>query len=187
MLLEECLALRGQPGVTEDVAAAALINLGLFARRANDPDRAQALLEEALALLRDLGSRGDMVVPLATLGHIARGRGDLARAHAHYSEALDLAAATGERVGVAHCLEGLAATAWAAGRGVAAARLYAAAETLRAALGAPRLPGDAAEHETIVAAIRATLGDEVTAAAWTAGRTLPLDAAVAEACGLLGE
>jgi hypothetical protein len=62
-----------------------------------------------------------------------------------------------------------------------AARLFGAAEALREALGAPLPPVERAHYDRSIATVRAALGEKAFAAAWTAGRAMPLEAAVARA------
>ena len=76
-------------------------------------------------------------------------------------------------------------TAGAAGAGERAARLLGAA-ALREMLGVPLPSVDWTEVEQAVAAARATLSEEAWAAAFAAGLTLSLEAAVAEALGETG-
>lgn len=71
-----------------------------------------------------------------------------------------------------------------------AARLWGAAETLRAACGVVIPPSDRERYNDALATVRAHLGQTMFADAWHAGRTLPLEAALAEAQALglaLGE
>jgi hypothetical protein len=87
----------------------------------------------------------------------------------------------GHKQGMAENLEGLAAVAAAQAQPERAARLFGAAEALRTAVGAPRPHAERAEHERHFAAARAALGEEAFAAAWGAGRAMPLEAAVSYA------
>jgi DNA-binding NarL/FixJ family response regulator len=69
-----------------------------------------------------------------------------------------------------------------ADRALAATRLFAAAERCRDLTGIGRWTSFArAGYERAVAAARAALGEGDFAAAWAAGRALPLERAVAEA------
>jgi hypothetical protein len=81
---------------------------------------------------------------------------------------------------VAAALEEAAALAATLGRAQRAARLYGAAAALRAAKGVPLPPYLRAAHDGTVTGVRAALGDAF-AAAWAAGKALPLEQAVAEA------
>ena len=67
-----------------------------------------------------------------------------------------------------------------------AARLLGAAAAQREALGAPQPADERADTERTVAPARAALGEGAWAAAFTAGQTLTLEAAIAEALGEAG-
>ena len=78
-------------------------------------------------------------------------------------------------------LDALASHAARAESFAEAARLYAASDAGRERMGYPRPPVDHAGHEAAVACLRASLGDERLAAAWSEGAALTLDDAVAYA------
>ena len=101
-------------------------------------------------------------------------------------ESLALRWAQGEKPHIAGCLRGLASVAAAARQYARAARLYGAAEAAREAIGAP-MPRHHARSEQAVARVRAGLGEPAFAAAWAAGRALPLAEAVAEALAVTPE
>jgi DNA-binding CsgD family transcriptional regulator len=61
------------------------------------------------------------------------------------------------------------------------ARLLGAIDVLAARVGLPLSPRQQAGHDQAVATVRAALGEDAFAAAWAAGRALPLDDARAEA------
>jgi len=80
---------------------------------------------------------------------------------------------------VAASLEGLASLEAAAGQHARAACLYGAAEALRERLGSPPGPVERPEWERKAGLLRVALGEAALAAAWCAGRELPLEEAVA--------
>jgi non-specific serine/threonine protein kinase len=119
---------------------------------------------------------------LLDLAEVAREQGDLARATAYQRQSLRLAWEYGEMRLIVEALEAAARTAVVADRGLAAARLFAAAERCRDLTGIGRWTSFArTSYERAVAAARAALGEAAFAAAWAAGRALPLERAVAEA------
>jgi DNA-binding CsgD family transcriptional regulator len=79
----------------------------------------------------------------------------------------------------------LAEAAALSGQAASAVRLWGAAAGLRAALGTPLPPTERGRHERAVTASRVALGQAAFAAAWDAGRVLPLGQAVAEALALV--
>src|SRR5205807_9482260 len=112
------------------------------------------------------------------LGMVAHRHGDLGPARALLDESLALFRELGHKLEIARDVEGLAAVAVAQAQCERAARLFGAAEGLREAMGAPLPPADRAEHDRSVAAVRAALVEEAFAAAWAAGRAMPLEEAI---------
>jgi hypothetical protein len=94
---------------------------------------------------------------------------------------LGLAREADHKAGMIWGLEGFALVAATCGQVADAARLLAAVEAAREATGLPRLPDKRAEHERALGAVRSGLDDASFAAAWEAGRVLPLAEAVDEA------
>jgi hypothetical protein len=130
---------------------------------------------------RSLGDRPGTAYTLANLGPVVRDLGDRERATTLVKESLSIAAEFALRRQIADGLENLADLAARSGDGVRAARLLGAAEALRGALNAPLYPADQNAYAAIVAAARAGLSDEAFVAAWSAGRALSMEQAVAEA------
>src|SRR5262249_55747484 len=89
----------------------------------------------------------------------------------------------GQRRDTLLCLEGLAWVAEAQGDAGRAALLYGAVAALREATGAQVPPLDRASYARSVDRARARLGQEAFAAAWGAGRAMPLVQAIAYALG----
>jgi predicted ATPase/class 3 adenylate cyclase len=71
-------------------------------------EQAQGLLEESLAIGRELGDRDHIAGVLQPLGMAAFGRGDMEAARRHMQDAVDLARALGNRRELAAALNGLA-------------------------------------------------------------------------------
>lgn len=130
-LSEEALALRRWLGDPLLIANAAY-NLGAAALREGDLARAGSALGECLRIARDLGDTIHTAAALCALGEVAleRGKGSLGGA----------AAASGD-----------AATA---------ARLWGAAEALRARLGASLVPAELSVDARYVALVVERLGEE---------------------------
>jgi tetratricopeptide (TPR) repeat protein len=156
----------------------ALNNLALAAYQEGELALALALAEDSVALFRSLEVGMSLAEALTTLGRIVGAMGDAARAQVLLVEALALAWVKGTRWFVAAGLEELAVHATAQRQ---AARLYAAAATLRAAMGAPLPVYLYCGHARALAAVRTELGEDAFSAAWTAGEALPLAEAVDEA------
>jgi tetratricopeptide (TPR) repeat protein len=110
-LLDEALMLYRQVG-DEDGVAKCLNNLGaLVWRSEGDLERATALFEESVALLKRLAENRvgqGVAVPLSNLAQIAEVRGDFAEARRLAEESLVAARVEKNDVSVAEALEGLA-------------------------------------------------------------------------------
>ena len=161
--------------------------LWLLARTAlarGEDDRATELYERLL----DSAHAGDDEISVANshygLAILAERRGELGPALAGFVEAAAVCRGFGDRLFASHSLNEAAAEAVALGRPEPAVRLYAAAASVRTAIGA--MPEQMAphNHERALAAARAALGENRFATAWEAGLALSLDAAIAEAAAL---
>jgi predicted ATPase/DNA-binding SARP family transcriptional activator len=179
----ESLALLRPLGDNERIAVV-LDNLGAVARDRGDHARARRLYEEGLGLFRELGNKWNIATCLNNLGGIALDQADYAEARERYAESLLLLQELGDKDAIAGCLEGLAGVAGGCGLAEQAARLYGAAEAIRAAIGSPLSPVARERYERAVAVARAQLPPLAFAAAWQAGRAMTLDGALAEARAL---
>jgi predicted ATPase/class 3 adenylate cyclase/DNA-binding CsgD family transcriptional regulator len=112
---------------------------------------------------------------------IARSEGDLDRAEDLAEAAVVECGEAGARPFLAVALETLGGITVSLESYERAARLFGAADALRAALGFVRFPIDAPAHDEDVAAARARLGDEGFALEFEAGRRLSVEQAVAYA------
>jgi DNA-binding CsgD family transcriptional regulator len=156
-----------------------LLNRGVVA---GDRRHAKALVEEAIALFGQIGYRGSMLaLALTNLGHLLREEGDVEQAAGRFKESLELCW-TGRYAWVLpYALEGLGDVALACGARERGARLFGAAEAIRAEAGAAVRPTAYPEYYQAMAAARALLSQPAFAAAWAEGQALPVEEAVAEA------
>jgi tetratricopeptide (TPR) repeat protein len=151
-------------------------------------ERGSALAEEGRTLSRQRGNRFGIGVSTSDWGLIAEQSGDIDGAADLYRESVSQFAALGEPWYVTSPLAGLGSIAVHRGRFLLAARLLAAAARLREVSGSTAQ--NSAEHGRDAAAVEATraaLGEAGFAAAWAAGRALPLDAVIEEALTEGGE
>jgi len=130
------------------------------------------LQEEGIFLWRQIGNLWGLAHALCSRGHIAYAAGEFDRAATLFRESLRLWLKMEGRRGIADCLEGFAGLALARGDPTGAARLYAAAESIRQAIGAPRPPRKRPEHERDLARLRRELGEEGFAIACAEGRAM---------------
>jgi predicted ATPase/transcriptional regulator with XRE-family HTH domain len=181
-LLEESLALARE--MRQQVRSADLLNmLGEVAHASGDYSRAVELYQESLALNSAFEKRSDRARSLRNLGRVSLERGEYERAAAHFTESLRLLHTIGDRIGLANCLGSVAGLAGAQGWPERAARLFGAAEALREATRMPRWQGILYEetYNRYRATTRAELGEAAWATAWTIGRAMPLEQAIADA------
>jgi predicted ATPase/DNA-binding SARP family transcriptional activator len=177
-LYQQALTLQRELGDRASIAIS-LGNLAELAHLQGDRGRASALYEEALALQRELGDRRNTAFSLINLGAMVAQQGDDRRARSLYKEGLLLSREVGARDLQADALEHLSWLAASHGQLCQAARLGGCAEALREALAIPLSPMSQDDHDQVVQAMRATLGEIAFAAAWDEGRALPLEEATA--------
>jgi predicted ATPase/DNA-binding CsgD family transcriptional regulator len=143
--------------------------------------RAEARFLESLAIARAARADSAIAESLEALGTCARECGDQRRAAALFGESLAWIGDPRGTLVEANCLKSLGAVAAAVGRAEQGARLFGAAEALRERFSHVLSPIERQRLDHAVAPARAQLSEAVFAAAWAAGRTLPLNDAVAEA------
>ena len=161
--------------------ASALISVGAEFLLQGDHERGTMLNEEAAGLYRERGNRGHLQYALDNLGWAALMRGNLQQAEALHRESLALSRQLGDKLVAAEALEGLACSASARGATERVARLFGAAESLREAVGYRQELREYALREPYLAAARPRLSEARWDAAWTKGRRLGFEEAIAYA------
>ena len=157
-----------------------LSNLGHVALDQGDYPAARALLEESLAIRRELGDREGIAASLSNLGNVALYQGDYPAARALHEESLAIRRELGDRCGIFYSLEGLAAVVASLRESPRAARIWGATERLRAEIGPPLPPNERSGYDRCVAAARIASGDDAAFdSAWQEGRGLTLEQAIA--------
>jgi hypothetical protein len=137
------------------------------------------LLEEGLALARELGDQLLCAMTVLYLGHSASRRGDAIMAATHYQETIRICGDTGARYMLSYALEGWAWTTREQGAGERAAQLYGAAAALRPAMHAVLAPHEARDREQKIEELRERLGEAVFERGWATGEQMLLGEAVA--------
>ena len=165
--------------------AIALNTLGDVAVRQGDLVAATPAMEEALAIWRQRGDAWGTALALTNLADLALRRGETVVAAQHFRGGLAGYWEVGDTSGVAFCLESLAGLT-VRDRPEQATRLLAMAEVVRDRLGAS-LEEQRGSHDQAVAIARAALGEGPFAAAWKAGRALPIAETIAEALAPIAE
>lgn len=151
--------------------------LGLVAWRRGDVVTARSLLEDSLRLYKEVADKRSIALVYKDLGQLAGARGDEANAMVLCRQALSILRELGDRQGQAESLEALAV---AFGETPMAARLFGAAEALRASLGAPIPLVERPSYEQTMTAVRQRLGAEAFEAARREGQALPIDQVMVE-------
>ncbi|MGN6566191.1 MAG: LuxR C-terminal-related transcriptional regulator, partial [Thermomicrobiales bacterium] len=189
--LAEALASFRRLGIQASAATTAR-RLGVTHYLLGDRTAGRSLLEEGLAGVRRAGDQGQVVMALWELGAIASTEGDFTRARALLTDGLQLVRERGDQGRVCWYLEGFARLATAQGQVYRALRLASAATALgenyprhasgwhAPAMALPQIAGDYAVLEHQLRAARTRLGTPA-ADAWTKGRTLSHDEAIAAA------
>jgi predicted ATPase/class 3 adenylate cyclase len=141
------------------------------------------MLDEALARLRQIGSDWLILLVLNQRGHAALAQGDLPRAAGCFAESITEARSTQQTRTILGAVHGVAGVALALGQAERAARLLGAVGAARETLGMGRIT-QKHHGERITADTRAALEAAAFEEAWSAGRLLTLEEAVAEALAI---
>lgn len=156
-------------------------NRGLIAHSQGDFAAATTYLEEAEQRQRSLNFWAGLCDTLSNLGALRLDQGELQQAVTLFRESLQLALDHRHSRCLAEALSGLALVAIAQRAPEHAAQLLGAAEAVRQQVGASVKGWHRDALERGVREAKAALSAEAYAAAFSVGRTLALDAALAEA------
>jgi tetratricopeptide (TPR) repeat protein len=163
--------------------AQALSNLGWATQELGEYDRATQLYTESLTLVQKLADARAIASNVNNLALMALYRGDYATARELFTDSLVGFHDLGYKRGVAQSLEGLAGVVGVQGRPEEAARLFGLADAIREAVGAPLLPTDRSRSAATLAAAREQLDADTWDRAWSQGRAMPLEEAIAALLG----
>jgi predicted ATPase/class 3 adenylate cyclase len=165
------------------IAAFTIVALGNAAAQQGHYAEARARLAESETLFRQIGDRQMVNASISEQAHVERQLGNHAQAMALYAQTIKGWQELGHRAALAHELECCAFIACAQADGLRAARLFGAAEALRASANAPMAGQERGEYEQNLAALRGLLDAAALQAAWAEGRAMAPDEAVAYAVG----
>ena len=175
---EESLAIKRKLGNRSGIAKT-LDSLGSMAQAQGDSATAKAFHLESLAIARELGDPVKFAIALGNLAAVDCDQGDFVVARERFTESLVLLRELGDKRVTASTLEGLGVVVATLDGPLQAARIWGAAERLRAEIGSPLAPGAKARYYPHVAAARAVLGDDAAFShAWQEGRALTLEQAL---------
>jgi tetratricopeptide (TPR) repeat protein len=161
--------------------AVSLLWLGEWTLHEGELARAEGLLQEGLELARALGERAAAAGALSALARCAFASDDPVRARQLYGESLPVFADLGDTLSGAWALEGVADLEVGAGQPLRAARLLGAAEALREQAGSRRAPADQRFYDRVAADAVRQADEGSRAEAWSRGRAMTLEEAVAYA------
>ena len=179
-LCDEAEELARRKFVDRWAVAELLVFLGMSALYDGDYGRAVALLEESMATFRDLGDTQRVTLCVTHLWMAKLEGGDHKRAAALVKDNLRLLRRLRIKPRIYNDLLGVALIDALDGRPARAARLWAAAEALREAIGLAIVLWDHAptDYQARLAATRSQLGEEAFAAAWEEGRAMTPEEAI---------
>jgi len=167
-------------GVLLVVLAEAQLGLGEINEATNSLDEAELLARPA-GLIWVVGRASRVRSKLLAV------EGDMQQAESLAHEALSFGREAGDQIGVVDALELLARLVAEQNSPREAARLWAAAASMRAELGYRRFPVEQGPYEAAVAGTKEALGPEEFAAAWAEGAKLSAEEAIAYAARGRGE
>jgi non-specific serine/threonine protein kinase len=180
VLLEECLMLARRLKHTL-LTSVALANLTEFALHRGDLDEAEAHIEEALPLQSGRGNTWGTPIVLSLRAELSQDQGDPVSAARWYIRAITAAQAQQDNAIIGSALIGLGAIATKSGEVDLAVRLLGAAEAIRETFELWGVATAQGKHHRLADEARKILGDAAFATAWSAGRSLSPQKAVAEA------
>ncbi|MBV9228284.1 MAG: tetratricopeptide repeat protein [Chloroflexi bacterium] len=170
-LVAEAIVLLRKLGDKQSVAYCYLL-LGQVALNRGDVDTAQPLIEEGITIQKQLGAKEGIAESLWDLANLTAFQGTYALAFNLYKDSLKLFEELHIKWFIPLCLEGLASVLAVQKQPAWAARLWGAAENLRAHIGAPLPPVYRSGYTRSVEAARSTLSEKAFTTAWAEGRAM---------------
>ena len=154
---------------------------GFLAMFRGDLDRAETVLAECIEIGRKFGDWLLVAHSTQGLAGVKLRKGDLGVAKSLFLESLKDNEMLRYRRGMGESLDGLAQVALRNGDPTRAAELFGAVEALQQAINIPRQPCDVPNYQRALADVKAALSDTDFADAWSRGRCLSLEQALAYA------
>jgi predicted ATPase/transcriptional regulator with XRE-family HTH domain len=165
-------------GGCSDLRGFTLRNLAELARLRGDLVRATTLYEQALVVVQAKGMTFNIALFTTLLGHLASQQHNYTLAKSRYRESLIVFRSFDSPPFIAWCLEGFAAALTAERQYAQAARLCAAAVTMRKQMQTPLPPAERDAFEQTIATAKTALGEPAWASEWTTGTELTQDQAI---------
>ena len=183
-LIEQAKSMREPFGLQSGLQST-VHNLGLLAMAQGEYGRARSELELSLAMAKELNSEQPIANSLCDLGFAELSDGRLDPARTLFRDALELAARLGWKENVAYCLVGLSAIALAEAEFELAAHLVWQADFLAEDVQMKFEVYAEAARAQVEQELRFRLGEDRLGALRAEGRSLSIEAAVAEALAAL--
>ena len=153
--------------------------MGLSAAMQGNFAEARSRFEACLPLFNEMGDRHRVNMVHSEFAHIERRQGHFAEAKPLYRETIQEWQRLGHRAAIAHELECLAMIAKAQEEDERAARLFGAAEDLREKINIAMTPFERVEYDREVNDLRANMDESTFVKAWSEGRTMTIEEAIA--------
>src|SRR5260370_9980147 len=165
-------------GGCSDLRGFTLRNLAELARLRGDLVRATTLYEQALVVVQAKGMTFNIALFTTLLGHLASQQHNYTLAKSRYRESLIVFRSFDSPPFIAWCLEGFAAALTAERQYAQAARLCAAAVTMRKQMQPPLPPAERDPFAKTIAPAKTALDDPAFREEWTTGTELTQDQAI---------
>jgi non-specific serine/threonine protein kinase len=159
--------------------AQALNNMGEIARTYDDYVTAQRVYQESLQLYRETGNKFRISLVLGNLGQVAEHEGDYEAAIDYARQALVLSREVDNLWLTSDIFRAVAPSFGLTGHPENAVRLYGAHEAISESIGARIQPGDLAQYERGLEAVKALMDPEEFERLWAEGREMTIDEAAA--------
>ena len=159
--------------------AQALNNMGEIARSNGDYVTARRVYEESLQLYREIGNKLRESLVLGNLGQVSEYDEDYEAAKDYARQALTLAVEIDNLWLIGDMMRAVAPSFGLSGQPWKASRLYGAHDAIAESIGSRIQPGDLAQYECGLTAVKALMDDEEFEKLWAEGREMSLDEAVA--------
>jgi predicted ATPase/class 3 adenylate cyclase/Flp pilus assembly protein TadD len=170
-LYEEALALNQELGDRSEMATL-LLNLGIIAWRQGNYEKATAVLEQSQRIRQEIDDPYNLAFVQQALGDVALSQNQLSQAAALYWGSLvSLNKIKGDRKGVADSLQKLAGLSLAEQRQQRAARLLAAATTIRQTHRVVLPPLEQEDYQALYTNLQTELDQSAFDQAWVEGQT----------------
>jgi tetratricopeptide (TPR) repeat protein len=154
------------------------MGMGIGARYQGRFDLAQHYFEDGLRVFKQVGHKGLTATLTSELAHTQRAMGEYTEAKKSYQNTIKIFQDYGNRPAVAHQLECFAMIAVVEEEPQRAAKLFAAAESLREITGHKRTDEEEAEEVQFINRLHTMLSETEFNTLWAEGRSLTMEQAI---------